>query len=150
MATWKEFEAAAPKLAGLGRARMEKFGIVLLGTVRTDGSPRISPIEFRWDGEDLFIGSMPSGKRNDLRRDSRCVLHSIVTRKEGDEGEFKLYGRALKVPGNDWQFRVDIHSAVFITYEHKRQDVTRWAAAFQEKLPSRSPLSLGEVRDSPS
>ena len=36
-----------------------------------------------------------STKALDLLRDPRCVLHSIVTDPDANEGEFKLQGRAV-------------------------------------------------------
>src|SRR4029077_12701102 len=49
------------------------------------------------DGE-LMLGMMwRSPKAVDLLRDPRLVVHSVVSRREGDEGDFKLYGRAVPV-----------------------------------------------------
>jgi hypothetical protein len=42
---WADFEEAAPELAALGRERIERFGFVFLGTIRSDGGPRINPVE---------------------------------------------------------------------------------------------------------
>jgi hypothetical protein len=38
-----DFEEAAAELAALGRDRIERFGFVFLGTIRSDGGPRITP-----------------------------------------------------------------------------------------------------------
>jgi hypothetical protein len=35
-----------------------------------------------------------SPKALDLYRDPRCTLHTLVSKKDGSEGDFKLYGRA--------------------------------------------------------
>jgi len=49
---WREFEQRQPKLAALGREKLGGPGVVLVGTVRKDGSPRISPVEpLFWEGE---------------------------------------------------------------------------------------------------
>ena len=45
MLQWADFEAAAPELAMQGRALIERFRFVLVGTIRRDGAPRISPVE---------------------------------------------------------------------------------------------------------
>jgi hypothetical protein len=37
-----------------------------------------------------------SGKTRDLRRDPRCVLHSVITAPNAGEAELKLYGRAVQ------------------------------------------------------
>ena len=70
----------------------------MVGTLRRDGWPRISPVEpFIADGQ-LFLGMMRrSVKALDLLRDPRCVVHSTVSDKNGTEGEFKVYGRAREV-----------------------------------------------------
>jgi hypothetical protein len=50
------------------------------------------------DGE-LMLGMMwQSPKARDLLRDPRCVVHSVVSDRQGTEGDFKLYARALDVP----------------------------------------------------
>lgn len=69
-------------------ACLDATGVALLGTLRLDGSPRISPIEpYLADGQ-LLIGAMAwSQKAADLRRDPRHVLHSAVTGPHNGEGE---------------------------------------------------------------
>jgi hypothetical protein len=92
---WSGFAAVSPKLAALGEERMEEHGLILLGSLRRDGSPRISPVEpLIVDGE-LELGMMwQSKKALDLLRDPRCHVHTIVTDRDGTEGEFKLWGLA--------------------------------------------------------
>jgi predicted pyridoxine 5'-phosphate oxidase superfamily flavin-nucleotide-binding protein len=95
---WHQFEEAAPELAELGRQRFEATHVALLGTVRRDGSPRISPIEPYLVLDHLLLGMLAgSNKARDLARDPRCTLHSAVSDVNGSEGEFKLHGRALLV-----------------------------------------------------
>jgi hypothetical protein len=99
---WADFEEAAPRFAALGRERLLEPGVVLVGTIRRDGSPRISPVEpFVLDGE-LWISMLwRSRKAADLIRDPRLLVHSIVTNRDGGEGEFKVrgHGRAEADPG---------------------------------------------------
>jgi len=98
MATWQDFEKAAPELARLGRECFDRTGVAMLGTLRRDGSPRISPIEPYFARDELLFGAMTwSAKARDLARDARCVLHSAVTDAGGPDGELKLYGRAIAV-----------------------------------------------------
>src|SRR4051812_32681259 len=108
---WEDFEASSPRLADLGRERLQKPGVVLIGTIRTDGTPRISPVEpFFWSGE-LWLPLMwHSIKANDLSRDPRVLIHSIVTSREGDEGEFKV--RGLAAAEDDLDVRKDFATAV--------------------------------------
>ena len=96
--TWAEFKANAPVLAALGEERFERTGLVLLGTLRSNGWPRISPVEFLIAHGHLHLGMIwQSRKALDLLRDSRCSIHNAVSDKSGGEGEFKLYGRAVEV-----------------------------------------------------
>ncbi|HWJ31924.1 MAG TPA: pyridoxamine 5'-phosphate oxidase family protein, partial [Gaiellaceae bacterium] len=90
---WHEFEAAAPTLAQAARARFAGTSIALLGTVRADGSPRISPIEPYFTASHLLFGAMTrSAKTRDLERDARCTLHNAISDPTAGEAEFKLYG----------------------------------------------------------
>src|SRR5213596_913462 len=134
---WKEFAAACPELAALGEERLRARELCLVGTLRHNGYPRISPVEPEFVDGELMLGMMwRSPKALDLLRDPRCVVHSVVSRREGDEGGFKLYGRALPVEQGerraryretikariDWEpeepdyhvFAVDVDSAVFV------------------------------------
>jgi len=98
MASWGEFEAAEADLAALGRRRLEEPGVVLVGTLRRDGWPRISPVEPVIEHGELYLGMMPgSRKAFDLRRDPRCVVHSAVADRHGTGGDFKVYGRAREI-----------------------------------------------------
>ena len=42
---WDEFQEEAPELAAFGRERLEHSGLVLVGTLRQNGWPRISAVE---------------------------------------------------------------------------------------------------------
>jgi hypothetical protein len=73
-------EQVAPNIAQPGRDRLDHTRVALLGTLRPDGSPRISPVEPYFALGQLMLGVMTwSGKARDLRRDPRCVLHSPIT-----------------------------------------------------------------------
>ncbi|MDR0342602.1 MAG: pyridoxamine 5'-phosphate oxidase family protein [Nocardiopsaceae bacterium] len=95
---WSEFRSVCPELADIGQRRLEERYLCLIGTLRRDGWPRISPVEpFLVDG-DLMMGMMKgSRKAADLLRDPRLVVHSIVTSWDADEGDVKLYGTAQPV-----------------------------------------------------
>ena len=103
---WEEFRLQAPKLAGLGEERFERAGLVLLGTLRKNGWPRISPVEaYIVDGH-LYLGMMwQSRKALDLLRDPRCTVHSVVSKPDGSEGEFKVYGRGVDIRDPDMRGR---------------------------------------------
>lgn len=137
MATWDQFEAASPELASLARERFDATGLVMLGTLRKNGWPRITPIEYTfWQGELVLGGIWQSRKMVDLLRDPRCSIHSATTNKSGQEGDVKLYGRATPLaPEREpayWQhifetmnfrpegpahvFTIDIESAGYVRF----------------------------------
>lgn len=144
---WAEFEAAAPELALLGKEQFDRFRVALLGTVRKDGSPRISPVEPYFVDGDLIFGAMTwSMKAQDLLRDGRCVLHSAVTSPDAGESEAKLYGEAREVGGDlrvssgeTWWatrpvedarvFALDIEQAAVVEWDLERGEMslTRWS-----------------------
>ena len=145
--TWSVLAAEAPELARLANERLEG-GVALLGSVRGDGSPRISPVEPYFAAGQLLFGAMSwSGKVRDLLRDPRCVLHSAVSDPGGSEGEAKLYGRAVEIedaelreaPRNAWWvgrprrdarvFSLEIERAAFVSWDAGRglMRTRRWS-----------------------
>jgi hypothetical protein len=102
MATWQQFRDGAPEMAAVADERLRDTGLVLVGTLRSDGWPRISPDEpVVMDGV-LYLGMMyRSTKALDLRRDDRVLVHSVVSDRSGKEGEVKVYGRARSVDDAD-------------------------------------------------
>ena len=103
---WAEFEASASDLAMLVRAEFARYGMVLVGTLRRDGSPRISCVlPYVLDGE-LYLGMMwQSRKAVDLQRDSRLVLHNPISTNRGDEVEISLRGRAVEIDDEETRRR---------------------------------------------
>ena len=45
MATWQQLRDEAPEMAAVADDRLQETGLVLVGTLRSDGWPRISPDE---------------------------------------------------------------------------------------------------------
>jgi hypothetical protein len=140
---WDEFAAAVPELAALGEERLRAKELCLVGTLRKNGWPRISPVEPEFVDGELLLGMMwQSPKALDLLRDARLVVHSVVSERSGKEGDFKLYGRAVDVQEPerrtayraaikariDWEppepnyhlFAIDIDSAGFVTFAEPR------------------------------
>jgi len=151
--TWEEFEAGAPELAELARAEFERHRLVLVGTLRKDGSPRISCVlPYVLDGE-LYLGMMwHSRKAIDLQRDSRVVLHNPISTNQGDELEISLRGRAVEIDDektrrryveslSEWEgrdfhlFSVDIESVGLIRYDQGEQHVKVWPAGTEFTRP---------------
>jgi hypothetical protein len=143
--TWAEFERAAPDLASATRERLESTRIALLGTIRADGSPRISPVEPYFTSDQLLFGAMArSGKARDLARDPRCVVHSAISEPDAGETEFKLYGIASEtaernaradawwlsqLPEAARVYALNIETAVSVAWALERGaiTVTRWS-----------------------
>jgi hypothetical protein len=139
MATWREFEAAEPDMAALGRSLLP--GLAYLATVRRSGAPRLHPVcPFIAAGR-LYVTTSPSSpKRFDLLRDGRFALHMLPG--PGRE-EFLVEGRAQLVddameravaveaalaaiqPGSDQGIIVTPEEWLF-EYDIARAMVTRW------------------------
>jgi hypothetical protein len=156
MTNWNDVSAAAPDLAERGLAILTATTNAVLGTLRADGSPRLSGIDPTvWEGE-IWLGSMPEARKGaDLRRDPRLALHGIPWEsrkvKEGatdpGEGDVKVTGRAVPVtdpatfrrfvehfsderglePPEPFDlFTVDIESVVVISVADDQLVIDRW------------------------
>lgn len=89
-----ELVAQAPTVAEPLAERLRAAGIGILGTLRADGSPRVSPVEVMFVGDGLFVGMMPgSYKHADVSRDPRVSLLTAVADRHDMGGEGKLTGR---------------------------------------------------------
>jgi len=108
MVTWKQFAAAEPKLADVGRALLFQFdvGLAFLATVREDSAPRLHPVCPVLSNDRLFVLVTPaSPKRRDLLRDGRFALQSFPQPKAGSD-EFYISGKADLV--DDQAARADV------------------------------------------
>ena len=159
---WASFRAACPELADLAAEWIAERHIVLLGTLRSDGSPRISAVECDVVGDDLCSGMIwQSRKAVDLVRDPRLTLHSLPPGLSNPEGDVKLYGVAVPVegagkrayeavlrervgwsPGEPYHcFAYDITAAGLVRYRDGGRDVWRW----REGRPLRQEYEPGVV-----
>jgi hypothetical protein len=145
---WQELERACPELAQLGRERFVSDELVLVGSIRGDGTPRISPVEPDFVAGELMLGMMwQSRKALDLLRDPRLVVHSVPSSRLNPGGDLKLYGRAVDVrdpalrrehaeatfarigwrPTEPYHcFSVDVLEAAYVRFEEKIWTVWRW------------------------
>ena len=165
---WSELESRQPKLAELGRRRLVEPGVVLVATIRRDGTPRLSPVEpYLMDG-DLWLSMLwQSTKARDLAHDPRLLVHNIVTSRDGREGEFKVRGRAVETddpsvqrryaeavaeslgwspePGRFHLFAVDVDDITVIRYDDATGDqyVARWPAGREFVRRGTSATSVG-------
>jgi hypothetical protein len=159
MISWTEFTTAAPRIASTFARRHAATGnLCMLGTLRSDGFPRISPIEPRVFEDQLWIVGMPgTTKFRDLSRDPRFCLHTATVDTEVKDGDAKLFGvvedvgdRALRqrfaealyeqtgldIRGQEFDhfYRADVigGSAVEVTGGHL--DITIWKDGEAERV----------------
>ncbi|MGH7792732.1 MAG: hypothetical protein ACREOB_10520, partial [Thermodesulfobacteriota bacterium] len=98
-------------------------------------------------------------KAVDLLRDPRCTVHSSISKRDGTEGEFKLYGRAVDIRDLEmrksycdalyekigWKpqepeyhlFSIDIESAGFVCVQEGEQVVKLWKSGYGEQIEKR-------------
>ena len=137
MASWSEFEAAAPELAEKVRERLDAHVHKTLATVRRDGSPRISGTETQLRDGELWIGSMwQARKALDLQRDPRFALHSGSYDPDEWSGDAKLAGVVEEITdpgrvkelngeaaasGPSHLFRLDLREASTVRLDDERK-----------------------------
>lgn len=94
MATWDEFTKGAPRISEIFRRRHAATGnLCMLGTLRADGFPRISPVEPRmFEGELWIVGMPDTFKFADLARDPRFTLHTATVDTHVGDGDAKVWG----------------------------------------------------------
>ena len=92
--SWAAFAEAVPRIAEVFARRHAAAGdLCLLGTLRADGYPRISPMEPRFFEDRLCVVGMPdTSKFRDLARDPRFTLHTATIDAHVREGDAKLWG----------------------------------------------------------
>jgi hypothetical protein len=105
--TWKEFADEAPGIAEIFRRRHAATGnLCMLATIRSDGYPRISPIEPNIFEEHLVIVGMPNTtKFTDLGREPRFCLHTATVDTWISDGDVKLWAKAVNLTDRDFQSR---------------------------------------------
>ncbi len=165
---WQDFAAQQPALANVGVRKLTDPQVVLVATIRQDGTPRVSPVEpLIWEGDLWLSMGLRSRKAMDLRRDPRILVHSIVTSRNGEAGEFKLRGTAAEEyraavharyaqavtddlgwrpePGRFHLFRVELDDVAFIRWDDATNDqyVTCWPAGSEFVRRGTSATSLG-------
>ena len=151
---WQTFELGAPELAAEAMAELHDRPMALVGTVRRDGSPRISCVQpFVFEGE-LYLGMMwRSRKALDLLRDPRLTLRNAICTNTGNELEVIVRGRAVDVrdPGTrtafveavaertTWKepsfhlFAVELESVATLRYGGGEQHVRIWPQQIERR-----------------
>src|SRR5947209_6071043 len=100
MTSWGQFTGAAPRIAAVFTRRHAATGnLCLLATLRSDGFPRISPMEPHiFEGELWLMGMPGTTKFRDLARDPRFCLHTATVDTHVGDGDAKLWGVARDAP----------------------------------------------------
>lgn len=136
MATWAEFTRAAPDLAAFGAERLDRR-ICFHATLRSDGSPRVHPIE-PWIAAGLLMVRFRarSPKVREAGRDGRSALHSPMDNPDGEGGEFLVHG---------WLERVsDRHPAARPYAEDAAEPLAFFAMSVEEVVAT---TYEGDARD---
>ena len=169
---WEDLHEGQPRLAAIAAERLVAPGVLLVVTIRADGTPRLSPVEpFVLDG-DLWLSMMlGSLKAADLVRDPRALVHSIVTSRDGEEGEVKLRGTARQhrdeavqrryadavsealpwspVVGKFHLFSIDIEQVTLLRYDSATGDqhLVLWPPGRETVRRGTSATSVGDPED---
>jgi pyridoxamine 5'-phosphate oxidase-like protein len=111
VAAWKEFAHDAPGIAETFIRRHTATGnLCLLATLRSDGYPRISPMEPRiFEGRLLLVGMPDTTKFRDLARDPRFCLHTATVDPYVGDGDAKLWGEVQNLQDKELHERFAIH-----------------------------------------
>lgn len=159
MALWTDFADAARRIAEVFTRRHTAAGkLCMLGTLRPDGWPRISPMEPRFHEGDLWLVGMPdTAKFADLRADPRFTLHTATVDTQVTDGDAKIWGRVedvrdpalhqrfaqalfedigLDLRGQEFDqfFRADLVGAASVAVGDDHMDVTTWREGGTEKV----------------
>ena len=159
MTSWAEFAAAAPRIAEVFLRRHTATGnLCLLGTLRPDGFPRISPMEPRLFEGQLWIAGMPgTAKFRDLVENPRFTLHTATVDTYVSDGDAKVWGVVedvhdealhqryaealfaetgfdLRGQAFDHFFRSDLVGAAAVELLDDHLDITTWRVGGPERV----------------
>jgi len=127
MTTWHEFTESAPEIAAIFiRRHAAAKKLCMLATLRSDGYPRISPIEPRIFEDQLWLVGMPgTTKFLDLGRDPRFCLHTATIDPQVSDGDAKLWGVVKDVQDKDLhqRFAVDVFEDIGLDLRGQEFDV---------------------------
>lgn len=140
--SWRRLVAEAPELA---RAIIERFRANrhhVLGTIRSDGSPRLSGSEVEIDTERVGIGMMyDAHKLADIERDPRVEIHSAPLEDDLVAGDAKLSGLLVRLPPADDQpgamFTLDVRRASLVRVVGDELEFLIWSATHGMRVQRR-------------
>ena len=157
MASFADVENFEPDLADRVRAILSSTTNAVVGTIRRDGSPRLSGVDPFFHNGQLRIWSMPRARKGqDLRRDPRVALHSIpwdsrrlrdgaadvgaadakvsgtatVTTDPGELSAFRAWLKSERgsEPPEDWDlFTIDVDALTVISADGGQLVIDRWS-----------------------
>jgi hypothetical protein len=168
MASFADVENVEPDLADRVRAILSSTTNAVLGTIRRDGSPRLSGVDPFFHNGQLRFWSMPRARKGqDLRRDPRFAVHSIPwdsrRLRDGaadvgdadakvsgtavlstDPGELSAFRAWLKAergyePPEDWDlFTTDIDALTVVSADGDQLVIDRWSTTDGRQTMRRS------------
>jgi hypothetical protein len=111
MVDWKEFAEEAPQIAeAFARRHAATGNLCMLATLRSDGYPRISPMEPRiFEGRLVLVGMPNTTKFRDLARDPRFSLHTATVDTYVGDGDAKVWGDARNIQDEELHKRFADH-----------------------------------------
>jgi hypothetical protein len=144
MASWADFEADAPDLAGAGRRLLvgpDGVAIGFLASVGAAGGPHLSPVCPVFCGRHVYVvAGARTPKARDLGFRRGYALHALLG---ANDEEFRIAGRASAVPAADERaavheavpfaafgrddpiFRLDVERALWVSWERVGKPDTR-------------------------
>jgi nitroimidazol reductase NimA-like FMN-containing flavoprotein (pyridoxamine 5'-phosphate oxidase superfamily) len=168
VASFADVENLEPDLAERVRSILSSATNAVLGTLRRDGSPRLSGADPYFHDGQLRIWSMPQARKGeDLRRDPRVAVHSIpwdsrqprdgaidvgeadakvngtavLTNDAGERSSFRAWLKAERgfEPPEDWDlFTIDIHELTVISVDAGQLMLDRWSTTNGRQTMRRS------------
>ena len=149
---WSEISARQPALGAVADRLLIEPGVLLAGTIRRDGTARISGVEPLVLDGDLWLSMMSgSAKSRDLDRDPRVVLNSVIT-SPSPPAEIKVRGTARAVTEQDRQERYAAAvreqigwqpvAGQFTLFIVEVADVTYIGSEPGDRRPARGPLAV--------
>ncbi len=99
MKSWQQFTESAPHIVEIFNRRYAATGnLCMLATLRSDGFPRISPVEPQIFEDQLVLIGMPNTRKFiDLHRDPRFCLHTATVDTQVSDGDVKMWGTVENV-----------------------------------------------------
>lgn len=163
MVNWSRFADEAPHIAEIFvRRHTATHNLCMMATTRSDGYPRISPLEPRIFHDELVLVGMPgTTKYRDLARDPRLCLHTATIDPNVGDGDVKIWAEARDfkdksfhdgflediyvTSGHDFRgqtfdpfYIADITGASSIEFENNQLVITIWKPGGAERVEYRS------------